>query len=103
MVYGFILVELGDFILMMDVHYDMFGWICWPLLPCWLVWNFCSFSPYSWGKALACEKYIHNLYIGCAEDGKETTNTEAPENNPQYTTVYVGNLAPEASDHVHIF
>ncbi|KAH9665290.1 Oligouridylate-binding protein 1B [Citrus sinensis] len=34
-----------------------------------------------------------------AEDGKETTNTEAPENNPQYTTVYVGNLAPEASDH----
>ncbi|KAH9665284.1 Oligouridylate-binding protein 1B [Citrus sinensis] len=32
-----------------------------------------------------------------AEDGKETTNTEAPENNPQYTTVYVGNLAPEVT------
>ena len=29
------------------------------------------------------------------EDGKEATNSEAPENNPQYTTVYVGNLAPE--------
>ncbi|OMO70591.1 hypothetical protein CCACVL1_18775 [Corchorus capsularis] len=32
-----------------------------------------------------------------SEDGKETTNTEAPENNPQYTTVYVGNLAPEVT------
>ncbi|XP_038995277.1 oligouridylate-binding protein 1B-like isoform X1 [Hibiscus syriacus] len=35
-----------------------------------------------------------------AEDGKETTtNNEAPENNPQYTTVYVGNLAPEVTQH----
>ncbi|EXC32296.1 Nucleolysin TIAR [Morus notabilis] len=33
-----------------------------------------------------------------SEDGKETANSEAPENNPQYTTVYVGNLAPEASN-----
>nr|KJB68273.1 hypothetical protein B456_010G235400 [Gossypium raimondii] len=32
-----------------------------------------------------------------AEDGKETTNNEAPESNPQYTTVYVGNLAPEVT------
>ncbi|KAH9665285.1 Oligouridylate-binding protein 1B [Citrus sinensis] len=32
-----------------------------------------------------------------SSDGKETTNTEAPENNPQYTTVYVGNLAPEVT------
>lgn len=30
-----------------------------------------------------------------AEDGKEPLNGDAPENNPQYTTVYVGNLAPE--------
>ncbi|XP_021902880.1 oligouridylate-binding protein 1B isoform X2 [Carica papaya] len=30
-------------------------------------------------------------------DGKETTNNEAPENNPQYTTVYVGNLGPEVT------
>ncbi|CAN1287407.1 Oligouridylate-binding protein 1B [Linum perenne] len=29
-------------------------------------------------------------------DGKESINNDAPENNPQYTTVYVGNLAPEA-------
>ncbi|KAK8630011.1 hypothetical protein V6N13_078824 [Hibiscus sabdariffa] len=33
-----------------------------------------------------------------ADDGKETTtNNETPENNPQYTTVYVGNLAPEVT------
>lgn len=30
-----------------------------------------------------------------AEDAKETSNSDAPENNPLYTTVYVGNLAPE--------
>lgn len=29
-----------------------------------------------------------------AEEGKEPENGDAPENNPQYTTVYVGNLAP---------
>lgn len=29
------------------------------------------------------------------EDGKEATNNEGPENKPQYTTVYVGNLGPE--------
>lgn len=34
------------------------------------------------------------------EDGKETANPDAPENNPQYTTVYVGNLAPEARNHL---
>ncbi|XP_057976441.1 oligouridylate-binding protein 1B isoform X2 [Malania oleifera] len=32
-----------------------------------------------------------------SSDGKEATNNEAPENNPQYTTVYVGNLAPEVT------
>lgn len=35
------------------------------------------------------------IYSPCSEDGQEKTNEEAPENNPQYTTVYVGNLAPE--------
>lgn len=30
-----------------------------------------------------------------AEDGKDPANSDAPENNTQYTTVYVGNLAPE--------
>ncbi|XP_027334258.1 oligouridylate-binding protein 1B-like isoform X1 [Abrus precatorius] len=32
-----------------------------------------------------------------SEDGKETSNSDAPENNPQYTTVYVGNLASEVT------
>lgn len=40
--------------------------------------------------------YNHNIFY-CADDGQEKTNDDAPENNPQYTTVYVGNLAPEAS------
>lgn len=35
--------------------------------------------------------------IDFADDGHEKSNEEAPENNPQYTTVYVGNLAPEVS------
>lgn len=42
-------------------------------------------------------KSVVELTNGSSEDGKEPTNSEAPENNPQYTTVYVGNLAPEAS------
>lgn len=35
-------------------------------------------------------------FLPLAEDGQEKPNEDAPENNPQYTTVYVGNLAPEA-------
>ncbi|KAL0319464.1 UNVERIFIED_CONTAM: protein PHYTOCHROME-DEPENDENT LATE-FLOWERING [Sesamum angustifolium] len=31
------------------------------------------------------------------EDVKEAASSDAPENNPQYTTVYVGNLAPEVT------
>ncbi|XP_027368398.1 oligouridylate-binding protein 1-like isoform X2 [Abrus precatorius] len=30
-------------------------------------------------------------------DGQEITNDDTPEKNPQYTTVYVGNLAPEVT------
>lgn len=54
---------------------------------------------------LSCVKRLSSVYVGygrlifssdSAEDGKEPTNNEAPENNPQYTTVYIGNLAPEA-------
>lgn len=37
------------------------------------------------------------LQITCVDDGQEKRNEDAPENNPQYTTVYVGNLAPEVS------
>ncbi|XWS17519.1 hypothetical protein CRYUN_Cryun33cG0074600 [Craigia yunnanensis] len=40
-------------------------------------------------------KSIVELTNGTSE-GQEKTNDDAPENNPQYTTVYVGNLAPEA-------
>lgn len=31
-----------------------------------------------------------------ADDGQDKASDDAPENNPQYTTVYVGNLAHEA-------
>ncbi|XP_020574257.1 oligouridylate-binding protein 1-like [Phalaenopsis equestris] len=31
------------------------------------------------------------------EDGLDSAKEEAPENNPQYTTVYVGNLSPEVT------
>lgn len=39
-------------------------------------------------------KSVVELTNGTSEDGQES-NDDAPENNPQYTTVYVGNLAPE--------
>ncbi|KAL1166902.1 hypothetical protein V6Z11_A06G228300 [Gossypium hirsutum] len=42
-------------------------------------------------------KSVVELTNGSSEDGKEMTNNEAPESNPQYTTVYVGNLAPEVT------
>ncbi|XP_074268241.1 oligouridylate-binding protein 1B-like [Silene latifolia] len=42
-------------------------------------------------------KSVVELTNGSSEDGKETTNSDAPGNNPQYTTVYVGNLAPETT------
>jgi nucleolysin TIA-1/TIAR len=56
-------------------------------------------------------KSVVELTNGSSEDGKDTTtttttNAEAPENNPQYTTVYVGNLAPEVTQlelHRHFY
>ncbi|PON43590.1 Splicing factor-like protein [Parasponia andersonii] len=42
-------------------------------------------------------KSVVELTNGSSEDGKEAINSEAPENNSQYTTVYVGNLAPEVT------
>jgi nucleolysin TIA-1/TIAR len=42
-------------------------------------------------------KSVVELTNGSSEDGKETSNNDAPENNPQYTTVYVGNLGSEAT------
>eukprot|EP00261_Vitis_vinifera_P037417 XP_019078660.1 PREDICTED: oligouridylate-binding protein 1 isoform X3 [Vitis vinifera] len=42
-------------------------------------------------------KSVVELTNGTSEDGKDKSNDEAPENNLQYTTVYVGNLAPEVT------
>ncbi|OMO67148.1 hypothetical protein CCACVL1_20759 [Corchorus capsularis] len=42
-------------------------------------------------------KSVVELTNVASEEGQEMTNEDAPENNPQYTTVYVGNLAPEVT------
>ncbi|XP_010462311.1 PREDICTED: oligouridylate-binding protein 1A-like, partial [Camelina sativa] len=42
-------------------------------------------------------KSVVELTNGSSEDGRELANEDAPENNPQYTTVYVGNLSPEVT------
>ncbi|XP_042033906.1 oligouridylate-binding protein 1B-like [Salvia splendens] len=42
-------------------------------------------------------KSVVELTNGSSEEVQEAASTDAPENNPQYTTVYVGNLAPEVS------
>ncbi|GFP85515.1 oligouridylate-binding protein 1 [Phtheirospermum japonicum] len=42
-------------------------------------------------------KNVVELTNGTSEDGEEKRNEDAPENNPQCTTVYVGNLAPEVT------
>ncbi|KAJ6394285.1 hypothetical protein OIU77_023499 [Salix suchowensis] len=48
-------------------------------------------------KQSSDSKGVAEVTNGMSEDCKEATNIEAPENNPQYTTVYVGNLAPEVT------
>ncbi|KAF9689811.1 hypothetical protein SADUNF_Sadunf01G0131400 [Salix dunnii] len=53
-------------------------------------------ASFSDDKQSSDSKSVAELTNGMSEDCKEATNIEAPENNPQYTTVYVGNLAPEA-------
>ncbi|PKA64004.1 Polyadenylate-binding protein RBP47 [Apostasia shenzhenica] len=35
--------------------------------------------------------------LASVDEVKESSNDDLPENNPQYTTVYVGNLAPEVT------
>ncbi|CAI9100767.1 OLC1v1037934C1 [Oldenlandia corymbosa var. corymbosa] len=42
-------------------------------------------------------KSVVELTNGTSEDGQDQTSEDAPENNAQYTTVYVGNLAPEVT------
>ncbi|CAA2969427.1 oligouridylate-binding 1B-like [Olea europaea subsp. europaea] len=45
----------------------------------------------------ADSKSVVELTNSSSEDVKEAANSDAPENNPHYTTVYVGNLAPEVT------
>ncbi|KAL8502880.1 hypothetical protein ACS0TY_021848 [Phlomoides rotata] len=40
-------------------------------------------------------KSVVELTNGSSEDVIEAVSSDAPENNPQYTTMYVGNLVPE--------
>ncbi|KAM0952488.1 putative RNA recognition motif domain, nucleotide-binding alpha-beta plait domain superfamily [Dioscorea sansibarensis] len=42
-------------------------------------------------------KSVVELTNGSSDDGQEMKIDEGPENSPQYTTVYVGNLAPEVT------
>ncbi|ONK66067.1 uncharacterized protein A4U43_C06F3820 [Asparagus officinalis] len=42
-------------------------------------------------------KSVADVATGSTDDGQEAVNDDAPENNPQYTTVYVGNLSPEVT------
>lgn len=42
-------------------------------------------------------KIVVETTDGLCEDTQENKNEDGPENNPQYTTVYVGNLAPEVT------
>ncbi|WOL02647.1 oligouridylate-binding protein 1-like isoform X1 [Canna indica] len=48
-------------------------------------------------KQSSDSKSVVELTNGSTEDGQENSNDDAPENNPQYTTVYVGNLAHEVT------
>ncbi|GFY97222.1 oligouridylate binding protein 1B [Actinidia rufa] len=43
-------------------------------------------------KQSSDSKSVVELTNGTSEDGKETSNNDGPENNPQYTTVYVTQL-----------
>ncbi|GKB97262.1 nucleotide-binding alpha-beta plait domain-containing protein, partial [Tanacetum coccineum] len=51
-------------------------------------------------------KTVVELTNGSSEDAKELANSDAPENNPQYTTDFVDNLAPEVAQlelHHHFY
>ncbi|KAK1301409.1 Polyadenylate-binding protein RBP45 [Acorus calamus] len=47
-------------------------------------------------------KSVVELTNGSTEDNQETANEDGPENNPQYTTVYVGNLSAEAKNYFSV-
>ncbi|CAH9115941.1 unnamed protein product [Cuscuta europaea] len=48
-------------------------------------------------KQMPDAKSVAEMTNGTSDDGAENINEDAPENNLQYTTVYVGNLAPEVT------
>ncbi|KAK1264340.1 Polyadenylate-binding protein RBP47B [Acorus gramineus] len=48
-------------------------------------------------KQSSDSKSVVELTNGSTEDNQETVNEDGPENNQQYTTVYVGNLAAEVT------
>ncbi|GAA0139966.1 hypothetical protein Leryth_010201 [Lithospermum erythrorhizon] len=48
-------------------------------------------------KQTSDAKSVVELTSGTSEEGKEVVNSDAPDNNPQYTTVYVGNLSAEVT------
>ncbi|CAL9170479.1 unnamed protein product [Musa hybrid cultivar] len=48
-------------------------------------------------KQISDLKSVVDPTNGSVEDGQDNTNDDGPENNPQYTTVYVGNLAHEVT------
>uniref|UniRef100_A0A0D9X1G7 RRM domain-containing protein n=1 Tax=Leersia perrieri TaxID=77586 RepID=A0A0D9X1G7_9ORYZ len=52
------------------------------------------------GEQTSDSKNVADLTSNLTEDGKEIANEDAPENNPQYRTVYVGNLAHEVTQDV---
>ncbi|KAF0908134.1 hypothetical protein E2562_022949 [Oryza meyeriana var. granulata] len=52
------------------------------------------------GDQTSDSKNVVDLTNNLTEDRKEKTNEDAPENNPQYRTVYVGNLAHEVTQDV---
>ncbi|CAI9271051.1 unnamed protein product [Lactuca saligna] len=53
-------------------------------------------SMYRWLFPLTTNNLLSlDLSGNMLEDTKEQSDSDAPENNPQYTTVYVGNLGPE--------
>ncbi|XP_015931692.1 oligouridylate-binding protein 1 [Arachis duranensis] len=48
-------------------------------------------------KQSSDSKSVVELTNGTSEEAQQVTSDDAPEKNPQYTTVYVGNLAPEVT------
>ncbi|CAL9110616.1 unnamed protein product [Musa textilis] len=48
-------------------------------------------------KQISDSKSVVDPTNRSAEDGQDNANDDGPENNPQYTTVYVGNLAHEVT------